>query len=85
MADEALLEMEKQRNILNNLVSEEFSEWDRVTKEVFENIQTSVFSNDITGLTEGIDKILGLFGENVRFKSSMEVKTSILNKEVFVF
>lgn len=85
LADEALLEMEKQRNILNNLVSEEFSEWDRVTKEAFENIQTSVFSNDITGLTEGIDKILGLFGENVRFKSSMEVKTSILNKEVFVF
>ena len=68
----ALIEMEYQRNILKDNIIKQFNYWDNQFDEGFEEIFISNMSNDVDGMSNGLEKILNIFDKEVRFKTSEE-------------
>lgn len=75
IATKALIEMEYQRNILKSMVEEKYQKWDEAFDNGFEVIFVSTLNNDVEGISEGLNKILGVFGETVAFSSREEFNT----------
>lgn len=72
IATQALYVMEQERTILKEMISEEYAYWDEQFNTGFEEIFNSAVLNDSNGIANGIDRILNVFGENVRFKNNEE-------------
>ena len=72
IAAEALIEMEYQRNTLKKMIDEQFSQWDSQFNLGFEEIFKSTINNDVTGIAIGLDRMLNVFGESVKFKTFEE-------------
>ena len=85
LAREALREMEYQRNILKSLIQAETEHWEEITETAFQEMYAAILGDDVDKAANSLDKILSLFGEQVRFKDTQTVKNSILAKEEFVF
>ncbi|MFC3906845.1 hypothetical protein [Clostridium disporicum] len=68
----ALVEMEYQRNILKDNIIKQFNYWDKQFDEGFEEIFISSISNDVDGMSNGLEKILTVFDKEVRFKTNEE-------------
>lgn len=75
IATKALTEMEYQRNILKNMVEEKYKKWDEAFDNGFETIFVSTLNNDVEGISTGLNRILGVFGETVSFSSREEFNT----------
>lgn len=75
IATKALTEMEYQRNILKNMVEEKYKKWDEAFDNGFETIFVSTLNNDVEGISTGLNRILGVFGETVSFFSREEFNT----------
>lgn len=69
---EALREIDRQQNILKDMINEEFTEWDNQFKLGFQNIYSATIDNDVDGIAKGLDKILNIFKENVKFETYSE-------------
>lgn len=72
LASDALSEMYRQQEVLKQLIKEEYLEWDKQFNKGFQEIFTCVLSDDVNGISNGLDKILKVFSKDVRFKNFEE-------------
>ena len=76
---EAIAEMEYQRQKFREIVENEYKKWDENIEAGFNQIMYSACQEvyDLQGITDGIDKILSVFGKSVLFKNVNEYKSQI--------
>lgn len=76
---EALNEMEKQRNIFKCIVERENKYWDEEIQNGFNMIICNACENafNLQGVTDGLEKILILFGKSVAFRNLDEYETQL--------
>lgn len=76
---EALKEMENQRDKFKSIVERENKYWNQEIQNGFNVILSSACeeSFNIQGMTEGLDKILSLFGKSVAFKNLDEYEAQL--------
>ena len=67
LVGEALIEMEKQRKNLQQMINEKYTEWDVVFDVGFKQIFVSAIDNNVDGITEGLNTILCIFNERAKF------------------
>lgn len=72
LANIALAEMKKQREILEEIVEKELKVFDDSISNGFNQIYDSMISNDMEGFAGGLDTILSVFNETVMFKTREE-------------
>lgn len=76
---EALKEMENQRNKFRSIVEREHEHWDKEIQNGFDMILSSACEQtfSIQGVTDGLDKILAVFGKSVAFKNLDEYEAQL--------
>ncbi|MFD3156736.1 hypothetical protein ACFIJ5_07740 [Haloimpatiens sp. FM7330] len=76
---DALSEMSNQRDKLRSIFEEEYNYWDTEIQGGFDMILSSACekSYNLQGITEGLDRILNIFGENIAFKSLEEYESQL--------
>ena len=76
---EAIAEMEYQRQKFREIVENEYEKWDENIEAGFNQIMYSACQEvyDLQGITDGIDKILSVFGKSVLFKNINEYKSQL--------
>ena len=76
---EALREMKKQRDKFRTIVEENYKHWDDEIYGGFNMILTCACKEvfDLQGVTDGLDKILNVFGKNVAFKNIDEYEAQL--------
>lgn len=75
----ALHEMENQRSIFKNIVERENLHWDMEVQDGFNMILSSACEEtfNLQGATDGLDKILALFGKSVAFHTLDEYEAQL--------
>ena len=76
---DALKEMKVQREKFHNIVQQEFDIWDKNVEDGFNIMMSSACKGmfDTNGITEGLDKVLSVFGKSVKFKSIDEYEKQL--------
>lgn len=76
---EALREMENQRNKFKSIVEREYKHWDEEIRVGFDTILSSACEQtfNLQGVTDGLDKILALFGKSVAFRNLDEYEAQL--------
>lgn len=76
---EALKEMENQRNKFKAIVEREHKHWDEEIQSGFNMILSSACEEtfNLQGVTDGLDRILALFGRSVAFKNLDEYEAQL--------
>lgn len=76
---EALKEMENQRHKFKSIVEREHKYWDEEIQNGFNMILSSACEQtfNLQGVTDGLDKILALFGKSVAFKNLDEYEAQL--------
>lgn len=76
---EALKEMENQRDKFKSIVEREHKYWDEEIQNGFNMILSSACEQtfNLQGVTDGLDKILALFGKSVAFKNLDEYEAQL--------
>jgi hypothetical protein len=76
---EALKEMENQRDKFKSIVEREYKYWDKEIQDGFNMILSSACEEtfNLQGVTDGLDKILALFGKSVAFKNLDEYEAQL--------
>lgn len=76
---EALKEMENQREKFRSIVEREYKYWDEEIQGGFNMILSSACEQtfNLQGVTDGLDKILALFGKSVVFKNLDEYEAQL--------
>lgn len=76
---EALREMEYQRKKFADIVQREYQVWDKTIQSSFDQILLCACEEtyDLQGVTEGLDRILSIFGKKVRFNSLDEYEAQL--------
>lgn len=84
---DALKEMENQREKFKSIMQREFQVWDEKVEEGFNQILLCACKEtfNINGVTEGIDKILSVFGKSVAFHSLDEYEEQLEQTLVLKF
>lgn len=79
LESEALKEMENQRNKFRSLIEREYKHWDEEIQSGFDMMLSNACEAtfNIQGVTEGLDRILAVFGKGVRFKSIEEYEAQL--------
>ena len=79
MKNEALLTIEKQRDSFKSVVKSEFKYWDETIESAFEEILDAACQEtyNFQGITNGLDKILSVFGKEIRFKTLEEYENQL--------
>ena len=79
LESEALKEMENQRNKFRSLIEREYKHWDDEIQSGFDMMLSNACEAtfNIQGVTEGLDRILAVFGKGVRFKSIEEYEAQL--------
>ena len=82
---QALYNMEVHRNVLRTYIQEEYKKWDENIDSGFESIFAATISNDVEGISRGLNEILSILGKTTAFSSEKEFNTFFDNDEaVFV-
>lgn len=81
---EALVEMERQRDVMKKYFADEKFQWDKNVQEGFELITSGTYSNDVEIIAQGLDKILKNFGSRVAFSNREEFRRDFRRKKIFV-
>lgn len=68
IADQAMMEMQYQQDILKNMIKEEYGEWTRNFEAGYQIIRESMFNNDFEQLADGLNQIISVFGKSIFFK-----------------
>lgn len=76
---EALREMENQRKKFRQIIESEYKVWDETIQSGFEQILINACEENynLAGVTEGLDKILALFGKKVKFSTLEEYEDQL--------
>lgn len=69
IANEALIEMNRQRSALKENIEKYFKNWDTKVNTGLEIIFESTMNNDVEGISKGLDEILDIFDGSVKFKT----------------
>ena len=79
LESEALKEMENQREKFRKIVENEYKVWDKKIQDGFEQILINACEEtyNLAGITEGLDKILSLFGKKVKFRTIEEYESQL--------
>lgn len=79
LESDALREMENQRGKFREIVEREYKVWDETIQSGFEQILRSACEEtyNLQGVTDGLDKILSLFGKQVRFSTLEEYESQL--------
>lgn len=80
LAAEALVEMEYQRQTLEQMKDQEFDFWDENINKGFETIILSALSDNTENVLKGLNMILGVFGEKVLFESHEEFENFFMSE-----
>lgn len=77
--EEAIEEIERQRRKFKDIVEKENQYWDEEIKGGFEKIFESAVKEEFAseGVAEGLDRILKVFGKEVRFKTLEEYESQL--------
>lgn len=77
--NDAIREIEYQRIRFREIVEHEYNVWNDTIQKGFKQILQNSYEEtcNIQGITEGIDKVLSVFGKKVRFKNAEEYKSQI--------
>lgn len=75
----ALKEMSDQRERLKKLMEQEYSYWDKEIETAFNMIISNACEEkcDFQGITEGLNKILNIFGKKAKFKNIEEYEAQL--------
>ncbi|CBH21397.1 protein of unknown function [Acetoanaerobium sticklandii] len=79
LENQAIKEIEKQRETFKNLVQDEYNYWDKEISEGF-NMMLGFACEEafnLEGVTNGLDKILQIFGKSVAFKTIDEYENQL--------
>lgn len=76
---EAIAEMEYQRQKFRNIVESEYKKWDENIESGFDMMIVSACKEvyDLQGITDGLDRILSVFGKSVMFKNLDEYESQL--------
>lgn len=76
---EALKEMEHQRSKFRSIVESEYHHWDEEIESGFDMVLSNACKEtfDLQGVTDGLDKILAVFGKSVAFKNLDEYEAQL--------
>lgn len=76
---EAIAEMEYQRQRFREIVESEYKKWDENIEAGFNQIMSSACQEvyDLQGITDGLDRILSVFGKSVMFKNLDEYEAQL--------
>lgn len=76
---EAITEMEYQRQKFRNIVESEYQKWDENIELGFDMMIVSACKEvyDLQGITDGLDRILSIFGKSVMFKNLDEYEAQL--------
>lgn len=79
LEQDALKEMEIQRGKFREIVEREYKVWDETIQSGFEQILKSACEEtyNLQGITDGLDKILSLFGKQVKFSTMEEYENQL--------
>lgn len=69
IVNEAIIEMNRQRDVLKANIEKYFKNWDIKVNSGLEIIFKSTMDNDVEGIAKGLDEILEIFDGKVKFKS----------------
>lgn len=72
IADEALIEMQYQQDMLKDMIQTEYSEWEDHFSKGYEMVIDAMMSNNFEKLAGGLDTILKVFGQTVIFNNMDE-------------
>ncbi|MED3797876.1 hypothetical protein P4604_10870 [Lysinibacillus capsici] len=72
LASDALTEMNRQQEILKQLIKEEFYEWDEEFNKGYEMIYTGTIEDSTATINQGLSCILSVFSKDIAFKSQKE-------------
>lgn len=76
---DALKEMENQRSRFREIVEHEYKVWDDTIQSGFDQMLRCACEEtyNLQGVTEGLDKVLSVFGKNVKFSSLKEYESQL--------
>lgn len=76
---EAIAEMEHQRQKFRSIVESEYRKWDENIEAGFDMMMSSACLEiyDLQGITDGLDRILSVFGKSVMFKNLDEYESQL--------
>ena len=72
ITSQALHDMETNRNVLSGFIKEKYANWDLTVDKGFEMIFLSTVSNDVEGISKGLNEILNIFNKTIAFSSEIE-------------
>ena len=81
IVSEALVEMEKQRKYLQQIITQKYDRWDNAFDSGFEQIFASAIENDVDGISNGLNTILCIFNERAKFETIQEFNTFFDNAD----
>lgn len=84
---EAIKEIGRQRDIFKDVVTKEFQVWDKHIMEGFDEMLSCACEAtfNLDGVTDGLEKILAVFGKKVRFKTIEEYENQLSQPLTFRF
>lgn len=79
LESDAIAEIERQRGRFKQIVEREYDRWDSTVQSGLEKMIANSLeeSFDLQGVTDGLDKILSLFGSSVAFKTREEYEAQL--------
>lgn len=80
LANHALREMDKQRELLKQYLANESKRWDETAEAGFSKIINCSLEFDVEGTSDGIQEILSLFQKDVKFQTKEEFNTFFMNE-----
>lgn len=81
IAEQALKEMEIQRNNIEEIIKQQFGEWDNQFCLGFNQIFDAIMQDHVEEIFLGLDRILSVFGENVKFKTFEEFDEFFMDED----
>ena len=81
---EALAEMQRQREIMQECFAEENLQWNKNVQAGFELISAGTFENNVDTIARGLNKILENFNSQVAFSSRSDFRADFRNRKIVV-
>jgi hypothetical protein len=81
LVSEALIEMARQRAKLQQMITAEYQQWDEAVELGFKQIFISSLDNNVNGISEGLNTILDIFKQEVKFTSLKEFNDFFKDEE----
>lgn len=84
LTDEALKEIQKQREILKEMMETQFKQWDASFEKGFDLIINGSMNENADTVASGIDNILQVFEKNVKFATLQDFNDFFMNEDAIL-